>query len=47
MNTVPFPDAEGYGKRDVAILLGQGWHYLNNTHKYVMLFGSKDGAARG
>jgi len=47
MNTVPFPNAGELReavRSDVAILLGQGWHYLNNTHKYVMLFGSKDGA---
>lgn len=47
MNTVPFPDAEELReavRSDVEILLGQGWHYLNNAHKYVMLFGSKDGA---
>lgn len=47
MNTVPFPDAEELReavRSDVEILLGQGMVYLNNAHKYVMLFSSKDGA---
>lgn len=47
LNTCAFPDAEELWeavRSDVEILLGQGWHYLSNTHKYVLLFGSKDGA---